>query len=263
VSLIALGQDQTLRASRAVVFFAAVALCWARTIAALDTTVSIGDRSFEAIAPQGHAVTLVYHPELRPLFESRLPQGARLVELYLPVADFNVLHSGGTPKLDSVYQLQLLTASENKLLSPEGFADVADAMEKGLSSPPAGVTFTGLRTREPWGLFYGLQLSDATTGNTEVGAALVVLNYQLLQLMYYVDSARPNARSEADAGVLAWAQLLRKVNPDLPYLAERAGKLDLGNKSSGVENTAFAFGRLIGIAAFGFILYRLFGRRAR
>lgn len=245
----------------AVACVATTALLWAGAVAALATTVSIGDRNFEAIAPEGHIVTLVYHPELRPLFESRLPPGARLVELYVATPDFNVLHSGGTPKLDSVYQLQVLKATEDKLLSDAGFAEVADAMEKGLAKTPAGVTFVGKNSREPWGLFYGLRLSDATSGSTEVGAALVVVNYQLMQLMYYVDAERRNARTEADQGVLAWAQALRGANPDMPYLAERAGKIDLGGKTASVESAAFGLGRLVGIALFIYLMYRLFVRR--
>ena len=240
----------------------AAALIWSCAVAALATTETIGERQFEAVAPQGCVVTGVYHPEVKRQFEAALPKGARLVEIYLPKEDFDVLHRGGVPKLDSVFQMQVLTATENKLVSNEGFAELAKAVEKGLAKPPAGTTFVGVREREPWGLFYALQLADGgPSGNTEVGAAFVVVNYQLLQLMYYVDASRPNARSEADDGVLAWARMLRQANPDTQYLAERAGKLDLGGGSS-TGNAAFGIGRILGLAFFGYILFRVFRRRS-
>ena len=251
----------TSRRLRVTLALAATALAWSGTVAALATTVNIGERQFEAVAPQGFVETGVYHPEVKRLFESALPKGGRLVELYLPADDFNVLHSGGVPKLDRVYQLQVLTATENKLVSNEGFTEVAQFMEKGLAKPPAGMTFGGVRERVPWGLFYALQLADGgPAGNTEVGAAVVVINYQLLQLMYYVESKRPNARSEADEGVLAWARALRQANPDKQHLAERAGKLDLGSGSS-AGRAAFEIGRILGLACFGYILYQIFRRR--
>lgn len=244
-----------------VVALATVALIWSGAVAALATTVSIGERNFEAVAPQGFVVTGVYHPEFKRQFEATLPQGARLIEVYLSKPDFEALHSGGVPKLDRVFQMQVLTATENKLLSNKGFAEAANIIEKGFAKPPAGMTVVGTRAREPWGLFYALQLADGgAQGKTEVGAASVVVNYQLLQLMYFVDASRPNARDEADEGVLAWARALREANPDESRLAERAGKLDLGGSSSG-EQAAFNFGRILGIAFFGYILYRLFNRR--
>jgi len=240
---------------------AAAALVWSGAVAALATSVTIGERTFEAVAPQGFVVTGVYHPEIKRIFETALPKGGRLVELYLPKDDFNVLHSGGVPKLDRVFQLQVLTATENKYVSNEGFAEVAQYMEKGLAKPPAGMTFGGVREREPWGMFYALQLAESgPAGNTEVGAGVVVINYQLLQLMYYVDAKLPNARSEADEGVLAWARALRAANPDKQYLAERAGKVDLGSGTR-VDRAAFGIGRILGLALFGYILYRIFRRR--
>src|SRR5690242_8817679 len=87
------------------------AMLWTGAASALATTVSIGERNFEAVAPAGHVVTGVYHPEVKRQFEAALPAGARLVELYLAEPDFNELHRGGVPKLDSVFQLQVLTAT--------------------------------------------------------------------------------------------------------------------------------------------------------
>lgn len=230
---------------------------------ATATTVSIGERNFEAVAPPGSVVTGVYHPEVKRTFEAALPTGARLVELYLPKDDFDTLHRGDVPKLDRVYQLQVLTATENKLVSNEGFTEVADAMVKGFAKPPTGVSFLGERSREAWGLFYALRLADGSpNGETEVGAGLVVVNYQLMQLMYYVDASRRHARDEADQGVRAWADALREANPDQHYLAERAGKLDLGGGAK-VENAAFGIGRILGLGLFGFILYRIFRPRPR
>lgn len=255
-------QERSLRKLCTVVLALAALFC-ASVTSALVTDVTIGERQFEGIPPTGYVVTGAYHPEILKIFASALPAGARLVEVYLPKADFDVLHAGGVPKLDRVYQLLVLTATENKLLSSEGFAEVADAMQKGFAKMPAGTTFAGEQAREPWGLFYGLHFGgDANQGPTEVGAALVVVNYQLMQLMYYVDTNRPNARDEADAGVAAWAKVLRQANPDAQYLAERAGKIDLGGGSSGGGNVAFNIGRLLGLACFFYIVYRLFRRRS-
>ncbi len=239
----------------------AAALLWSAAAAAWATTVSIGERNFEAVAPEGHVVTGVYHPEVKRQFEAALPAGARLVELYLAAPDFNELHRGGLPKLDSVFQLQVLTATESTLLSNEGFAEAAAALQKGFAKTPAGVAFVGERSHEPWGLFYALHLADGgPAGETEVGAALVVVNFQLMQLMYYVDAKRPDARRVADEGVLAWAHALRKANPDQQHLAGRAGKLDLGGSTS-ADGAAFGLGRMLGFAFFGFIMYRLFVRK--
>lgn len=242
---------------------ASLAVSWAPAAAALATTVSIGERIFEAVPPPGGVVTGVYHPEVQRQFATALPQGARLVEVYLPKEDFNILHAGGVPALDRVYQLQVLTATENKLLSYEGFAEVADALAKGFAKTPDAVRFVGERAREPWALFYALRLADGSPkGETEVGAGLVVVNYQLMQLMIYVDATRPHARDEADSGVRAWGEALRAANPDQQFLAERAGKLDLGGGAS-VDKAAFGIGRIAGLGAFVFILYRILRPRAR
>ncbi len=255
------GAGLVLRHLLASAAWAILAVSWAPTAAALATTVSIGERNFEAVPPPGGVITGVYHPEVQRQFAAALPAGARLVEVYLPKEDFDVLHAGGVPALDRVYQLQVLTATENKLLSKEGFAEVADAMVKGFARTPDGVSFVGERAREPWALFYALRLADGSPkGETEVGAGLVVVNYQLMQLMFYVDATRPHARDEADRGVRAWAEALRAANPDQQFLAERAGKLDLGG---GGDKAAFGIGRIAGLGVFAFILYRIFRPRAR
>ena len=255
------GAGLALRHLLASAALAILAVSWPHAAAALATTVSIGERNFEAVPPPGGIVTGVYHPEVQRQFAAALPAGARLVEVYLPKEDFDVLHAGGVPALDRVYQLQVLTATENKLLSKEGFAEVADAMVKGFARTPDGVNFVGERAREPWALFYALRLADGSPkGETEVGAGLVVVNYQLMQLMFYVDATRPQARDEADRGVRAWAEALRAANPDQQFLAERAGKLDLGG---GGDKAAFGIGRIAGLGVFAFILYRIFRPRAR
>ena len=63
------GSGRTFRVALEVAL-AVAALCWSGAVAALATSVSIGERMFEAIAPQGFIETGVYHPEVKRQFQS-------------------------------------------------------------------------------------------------------------------------------------------------------------------------------------------------
>ena len=65
------------------------------------------------------------------MVKSALLPGARLVEFYLAKDDFDELHRGGVPKLDSVYQLQVLTATEDKAEGMAAFIEKREGVWKG------------------------------------------------------------------------------------------------------------------------------------
>ena len=95
---------------------ASLARFWAPAAAALATTVSIGERIFEAVPPPGGVVTGVYHPEVQRQFATALPQARALVGCTCPGRlqyPARRRGAGTRPRLP----LQVLTATENKLLS--------------------------------------------------------------------------------------------------------------------------------------------------
>jgi hypothetical protein len=231
-------------------------------------TMQFGGRDFDMPAPSGHQPTSMYFPEMVRTFQAFVPAGMRVAEVYLTIPEFNVLNNGGTPALDSTMQIHLLSASEDRPLSAEGFAEVAAAIERGLPNPPAGTRFVGIDGREPWGMFYTMALAGSDGGDeTWVATGTVVVNHQLLNLVHYVEAKVPDAREKARDGLQAWVREVRAANPDKAWLAERAGKLDPalfgGSPASGggASTLPGTIGRVLGMALFVYIVYRIVRRR--
>jgi hypothetical protein len=257
---------------RAWVRCALVLLFLAGTASAASYPMQFGTRDFDLPAPAGHQPTSMYFPEMVRTFQAFVPPGMRVAEVYLTMPEFNTLNNGGTPALDSTMQVHVLTATEDRPLSAEGFAEFTASLEQGLPRLlPTGTRFAGIDSREPWGLFY----TTANTGadgrdETWVATGTVVVNYQLLNLVHYVEAKVPGAREKARDGVLAWAREVRAANPDKAWLAERAGKLDpaliaarpaASGTGGGDSSLPGTIGRVLGIALFFYIVYRIFRRR--
>jgi hypothetical protein len=248
---------------------AAALVLLAGSVSAASNAIQIGNRDFDVPVPAGHQPTSMYFPEMVRTFQAFVPPGLRVVEVYMTIPEFNQLNNGNTPPLDSTMQMHLLTASEGRVLSAEGFSEVVEAVEQGLASPPAGTQLVGIDGREPWGLFYTLSTgSPDGSGETWAATGTVVINYQLLNLVHYVDAKVPGGREKARDGLLAWARELRAANPDKAWLAERAGKLDpalLGMRpstgSGGDSSLPGTIGFGLGILLFFYIVYRVFRRR--
>jgi hypothetical protein len=252
--------------------FALLLLIVAGAATALSYPMQFGSRDFDLPAPTGHQPTSMYFPGMVRTFQAFVPPGLRVAEVYLTIPEFDTLNDGGTPALDSTMQVHVLTAAEDRPLSAEGFAEFTGALERGLPGQlPTGTRFVGIDSREPWGLFY-MTANTGADGSDEtwVATGTVVVNYQLLNLVHYVEARVPGARDKARDGLLAWAREVRAANPDKAWLAERAGKLDpgllatrpaasgAGGDDSGLPGT---IGRILGIALFFYIVYRLFRRR--
>jgi hypothetical protein len=246
-------------------------LLLAGTAVANSHTMQFGTRDFDVPVPAGHQPTSMYFPEMVRTFQAFVPPGMRVAEVYLTIPEFNILNNGATPPLDSTMQLHVLTATEDRPLSAEGFAEFTAALEESLPKPPAGTRFVSIDSREPWGLFYTMT-NTASDGSDEtwVATGTVVVNYQLLHLVHYVEAKVPGAREKARDGVLAWAREVRAANPDKAWLAERAGKLDPAliaarpaatGTGGGDSALPGMIGRVLGIALFFYIVYRIFRRR--
>ncbi len=248
-------------------------LLLAGSAAANSNTLQFGTRDFDMPVPAGHQPTSMYFPEMVRTFQAFVPPGMRVAEVYLTIPEFNTLNNGGTPALDSTMQIHVPSASEDRPLSAEGFADIAAALERGLPRAPAGARFVGIDSREPWGLFYTMTLpGDDGSDETWVATATVVVNFQLLNLVHYVEAKVPGAREKARDGLQAWVRAVRAANPDKAWLAERAGKLDpallvgqaaASSTGGGGGDSALpgTIGRVLGIALFFYIVYRVFRRR--
>jgi hypothetical protein len=226
---------------------------------------SVGSRDFDITVPAGYMPTSMYFPDIVRTFARFVPAGIQVYEVFLTRDEFNVLNNGGSPAMSSSFQLHVFKASEDRPLSAEGFAELSTALEAGLKSPPPGTQFVGIDAKEPWGLFYTME-TDADGDTIWVGTGMVLVNHQLMQLLYYVDDDGPGSREKASAGVAAWARDLRAANPDKAWVAERAGKLDpalFGAKPTADDGSGLPYqiGRLLGMAAFIYIVYRLFRRR--
>ena len=230
----------------------------------------IGERQLDVPPPRGYVATRSVHPELVRTFGAFVPPGSRLLEVYLGNEDFAVLHNGGVPPMTRTFQLQVLEAGVDRLVSPEGLAELGQALERGLAKPPAGIRFLGASAPEPWGWFHSVEATDAKGVPTTIAQGLVLVNHQLLTLIHYVDGNAPGAREAAEAGVRDWALALRADNREQQYLAEQAGRLDLGavpglgggtGGGEGSGSAAYTIGRALGIGLFVYIVWRLLRRR--
>jgi len=230
----------------------------------------IGERQLDVPPPRGYVSTRIYHPELVRTFAAFVPPGARLLDVYLSNEDFKVLHNGGTPAMARTFQLQVLEAGVDRLVSPEGLAELSQALERGLAKPPAGLRFLGASAPEPWGWFHSVEATDAKGVPTTVAQGLVLVNHQLVTLLHFIDGNAPGAREAAEAGVRDWALALRADNREQQYLAEQAGKLDPGaipglggggGNGSASGSMAYTIGRALGIGLFVYIVWRLLRRR--
>lgn len=239
----------------------------AATLAAAPYTDQIGYREFQMVGPDGYLPTSMYFPEIVASFQRAVPPGLQVEEVFLTAHDRNEYNSDREPALDRTAQVQVLRAAIDKPVSQEGLAEVAGAIESGLDRLPAGMSLVGVDAREPWGLFY-----TVTTGTgadmTYAATGMVLVNHQLLNLVHYVDADVPRARDLARDGVIAWARALRAENPDQAWIGERAGRLDpaaYGGTAADAGGPASSLpgqiGRLLGIALFCYVVYRVFRRR--
>ena len=254
-----------LRRAAALAWFALLCVAPARA-----ELMQIGERQLDVPPPRGYVATRSYHPDLVRTFAAFVPPGAQLLEVYLSTADFNELHNGGVPPMSRTFQLQVLDAGVDRLVSPEGLAELSQALERGLAKPPTGIRFLGASSAEPWGWFHSVEATDAKGVPTTVAQGLVLVNHQLVTLLHFIDGNAPGAREAAEAGVRDWALALRADNREQQYLAEQAGRLDLGavpglgggtGSSGGSGSAAYTIGRALGIGLFVYIVWRLLRRR--
>jgi hypothetical protein len=227
----------------------------------------IGEREFQMVGPDGYLPTSMYFSEVVAQFQRAAPPGLEVVEVFLTAHDRNEYNSDREPALDRTAQVQVLRAALDRPLSQEGLAEITAATERGLERLPAGLSFVGIDAREPWGLFYTI-----TTGTgadmTYAATGMVLVNYQLLNLVHYVDADVPRAREFARDGVIAWARALRAENPDKAWIAERAGRLDpaayggtAAQTSADGGSLAGTLGRIAGMLLALYLVYRIFRRR--
>lgn len=221
-------------------------------------------------APAGFIEGGKYFPEIRQAFAAILPPALRLEGVYITVADLKSYNEERKPALDRTYQLQIPVNADGRRVSYESFGELAGDVEASfLRSPPAGLGAVAIDRREPWGLFF-----TAGTGGTSdapedwAGGAVVLVGHQILLLYHFVDASIPGARGEAHAGVLAWAESIRRRNPDAPFDTENAGSIDIetllgvdASASASNSRAPFSFGYLLGIALFLYLVYRFFFRR--
>lgn len=266
---------------------AAVALL-AASACAHAAPVQFGARTLEIPAPQGYVPAA--SPELHDVSAAYLPPGNRLVEIYVTADDAVSLQRGEGAAMRSYFQLQVLRSIDGKPISSSDFSanvkQVEDAIrssmptleqqtgemaaqgnatakeslgvDPALSLGPA--TFLGAFRREPWATFFTIamtvsgEVEGRRTSNRVVGAsALLIANHQVLYLYAYNAYDGEADRQWAERSVSAWADAVRRANPDDPQVAKSA-------RSGGVFD-GVARGALIG-GAVG-LLVALFGAALR
>lgn len=222
----------------------------------------------------GHAVRAAA-PMLFQSTQSFLPQGNRLVEMYVTAEDVAAMKRGEAPPMKRQFQIQVPRAFEGKSMSASDFSDVSGMLEKELAKMDGefekraqqlvaqgnasfaaengpGVTasmdemrFLGVHRREPWGLFYTMSMAgaiDSADGKepfrTYGAGAVMRLGGQLVYLYSYADQMLPDAKTLAQSSLDAWANAVHAADPiKAPVVDEEAR---LRNRS--------LFGGLLGMA---------------
>lgn len=252
-------------------YSALLLLLLADTAFAGSHTLGLGNRELEIPDPAGHVPTSMYYPEIVRAYKSLVPGNMEIAEVYVTREDFEKLQTHAEPGLESTLQLQMLAGTRGRLLSTQGYDELAGAVAGALTrAAPAGVTMLKPPAREPGALYYTVGVGRPEGGrpyDTVVASTDVVVNHQLLHLVHTVAAKVPDAQVRSESGLREWSTAVRAANPSRAGLDADSGSLDLS--ALGLESAASSsgggaerFGYWLGIAAFVFIVYRLFRRRA-
>jgi hypothetical protein len=255
---------------RSVAFCALLVLAGGAT--AGSHTLDLGQRGLDIPDPAGHVPTSMYYPEIVRAYKSLAPANMEIEEVYVTRADFEKLQAQAEPGLESTLQLQMLAGTRGRLLSTEGYDEFAGAIAGALGrATPAGVTLLKAPAKEPGALYYTIGVGQPEGGrpyDTVVASTDVVVNHQLLHLVHTVAAKAPDAQARSESGVREWSAAVRAANPSRAGLDADSGPLDLSalglqaTGSGGGGDGPARFGYWLGIAAFVFIVYRFFRRRA-
>ena len=253
--------------------------------AVLADPVAFGSRQLDIPAPQAFHATAKDIPTLLELSQAYLPEGNRLVEIYLDEADRAAFAEGRQPELGRYFQLQVMRSMEGKPLSNDEFAEAADSIlsdveasvksfdtkeltdpgNKALSEKSGSdaalsigeVRYHGAFRREPWGQFFttssqvAMSGPDGSSGRMFSVGGVVLANHQIMYLFAFSKDNGPDARALAESALSQWADAVHAANPDDPAVAAQADATAsrlIRNVSRGVLIGA-GCGALIGLFA--------------
>lgn len=246
-----------------------------------------GKRSLDIPAPSGFVAIREELPQIFEFTQAYLPPGNRLVEIYVDEETKAGLQAGSQQDMQRYYQLQVLRQLDGVAISNEDFssnmaqveaeiAKVAPSLDKQAADLTrsgnrtvqektgtdaqvslSDVSYDGVFRRESWGLFFtmGSNVSAGSETPTRLiaGAAIVMVDHQLLYLYCYTDDLGPESRRWAQQKVVAWAESIRAANPDSDGVEAEAQLGASGSSGGGVMRGAI-IGALIG-AIIGLIVW--------